>query len=169
MGSSLYFPHHLVSLGTDGAIFRGESNPSIVFFLEKTKHLDTTRLPHPCGQSVSRTYFWLYFSYTIQTSALSRHNASLWLLPAFLKYPPRTSPAVEGAQKKLFMEHIFKLVNKLAITGQPRQYTHICKTKPCLVLTQSQSCVLRHAHGAGNYMVPEDTQFHGPRRMKSCL
>lgn len=157
-GSSLYFPHRLVSPGTDGAVFWGESNTSVVFFLEKTKHLDTTRLPQPCGQSLSRRYFWLHFSNMIQTRAVIRQNASLWLLPAFLKYPPRTSPTVEGAQKKLFMEHIFKLANKLGITWQRRQYTHVWTTKPFPVLTQPQSCVLRPAHVAGNYMVPEDTQ-----------
>lgn len=88
-----------------------------------------------------------------------RHNASLWLLLTFLKYSSKTSTALEGAQEKVFMEHIFKLVNDLGITWQRRQYTHVRTTKPFLCSDNLRAVRLNLQIELGsNYMVPEEAQ-----------
>lgn len=146
--SFTYFHTARASPGIDMAIFQGKLNSSTVFFympsLDKTKHLTPPVYLRPCGHFVFRRYFWSQFSCNIGTSAMIRHNASLQLFLAFLKYLSRTMlpPFPWMEPRRRFLWHMtFKLVNDLWTTWQQRQCRQRMhnKTFSC-VQTTSKLC-----------------------------
>lgn len=120
----VYFPYMRVfvlhtasaSPGIATAIFQAQFNSylsSLCAILGKPNTLTPPAGPSSGSHSVFRRYFWSQFSYTVRTGAMIRHNGSLRLLLAFLKYPSRTMlaplPWMEPRRKFLWNTSLKRL------------------------------------------------------------
>lgn len=104
------------SPGIARAIFQAKFNSylsSLCAILGKPNTLTPPAGPRLGSHSVFRRYFWSQFSYTVRTGAMIRHNGSLRLLLAFLKYPSRTMlaplPWMEPRRKFLWNTSLKRL------------------------------------------------------------
>ena len=104
------------SPGIARAVFQAKFNSyfsSLRAILGKPNTLTPPAGPRLGRHSVFRRYFWSQFSYTVRMGAMIRHNGSLRLLLAFLKYPSRTMlaplPWMEPRRKFLWNTSLKRL------------------------------------------------------------